>query len=453
MKAVVIAAGKGTRITSDDRLPKPLIPLLGVPLLARVILTALEAGLETVVVVVGYRAAEIRDGLAAALPPPVLDRVRYVENPRYEEANGLSILAAEDEIGSEDFLVLMADHLVEPAILRRLAAANPPPEGAILAVDGRIDDCPDLDDATKVEVIQDGETGRIVRIGKQLERYNAIDTGCFRMTSGIFAALREAEKRGNTSLSAGNQVLCEADRMRTLSVDGASWIDVDTPEMLPIAEARLLARLGKGRDGPVSRIFNRPVSLALTRRLARTGLSPDAATLIAFLFGAAGAALLAAGHFAAGGLLVHLHSVVDGIDGEIARLKHRGSYRGGWYDRLGDMAGEYAVFLGIALGTGSWNWAGAAFLVNVLYVASGDTLTALGLILGDRWRPGRTILPRVAPWVGRDVALFALTLLSLSGRPEIFFPLLVTARGAYVILQSMILGREMNRAAERGALS
>jgi hypothetical protein len=56
--------------------------------------------------------------------------------------------------------------------------------------------------------------------------------------------------------------------------------------------------------------------------------APDLVSLVAFALGLAGAALLATGRVVAGALLVHVASVADGADGEVARLQLRGSPRG-----------------------------------------------------------------------------------------------------------------------------
>ena len=61
-KCLVIAAGRGSRLASGD-LPKPLFPLLGLPLIERAILTARKAGLEDFYVVTGHKGEEVRDFL------------------------------------------------------------------------------------------------------------------------------------------------------------------------------------------------------------------------------------------------------------------------------------------------------------------------------------------------------------------------------------------------------
>ncbi len=76
-----------------------------------------------------------------------------------------------------------------------------------------------------------GEGGAILRIGKALDRFDAIDTGLFRAGPELAQALR-----GVDSLSEGVQRLADAGQARTIDVTGARWLDVDDPKALALAE-------------------------------------------------------------------------------------------------------------------------------------------------------------------------------------------------------------------------
>ena len=86
----------------------------------------------------------------------------------------------------------------------------------------------------------------------------------------------------------------------------------------------------RGQDGPVSRLLNRRLSSRISLVLLRAGVSPGAATVGAFLFALAAAVVLALGAVSTaalvtGGILVQLVSILDGVDGEIARASLRSS--------------------------------------------------------------------------------------------------------------------------------
>ncbi len=105
------------------------------------------------------------------------------------------------------------------------------------------------------------------------------------------------------------------------------------------AEDLLFGALLKATDGIVSRAINRKISLAITRMLIRTALTPNQMTLIALGFGLAAIGLVGWGGAAMlvpGALLVQLQSILDGCDGEISRLKYIRSRLGEWLDQVGD---------------------------------------------------------------------------------------------------------------------
>ena len=87
-------------------------------------------------------------------------------------------------------------------------------------------------------------------------------------------------------------------------------------------------------DSWITRHVNRKISLLVTRRLAATHITPNQITLFNLGLGlAAAACMLNGGYFAAllGALLFLLSSILDGCDGEIARLKFQQSRLGpGW---------------------------------------------------------------------------------------------------------------------------
>ena len=119
------------------------------------------------------------------------------------------------------------------------------------------------------------------------------------------------------------------------------------------AEDRLLRGLVKETDSFMSRHIDRRISLRVTRRLARTRVTPNQMTGVHSFIGLAGAVLFAQPVRwvqVLGALLFMLSSTLDGCDGEIARLKFRQSRFGGWLDIWSDNVVHVAVFGAIAVG-------------------------------------------------------------------------------------------------------
>ena len=122
---------------------------------------------------------------------------------------------------------------------------------------------------------------------------------------------------------------------------------------VPAAERWLLASLIKDEEGFMSRHFERRVSLSISRRLAGTRVSPNAMTLVSVGVGLAGAGFFLSARPAvqfAGAILFLLHSILDGCDGELARLDFKESRLGGVLDFWGDNVVHSAVFGSIAVG-------------------------------------------------------------------------------------------------------
>ncbi len=229
-QCLILAAGNGSRIASvASGVPKPLVPLCGVPLLEHVMTSSREAGIERFVIVAGYRADLIRRWLSDR--PMGGISVTLIENLEYQKANGVSALAAKTEL-NQPFLLLMSDHIFEPKTARGLLRQPLADDEVILAVDSKIDRVFDLDDATKVQ----RRGNYIVGIGKDLLRYDALDTGMFLCSPALFDRLEAARKNGDCSLSDGMRRLAQDWKLRAFDIDDGHWQDVDSPQALAHAE-------------------------------------------------------------------------------------------------------------------------------------------------------------------------------------------------------------------------
>jgi len=229
-QCLILAAGNGSRIASvASGVPKPLVPLCGVPLLEHVMTSSREAGIERFVIVAGYRADLIRRWLSDRSMRGI--SVTLIENLEYQKANGVSALAAKTEL-NQPFLLLMSDHIFEPKTARGLLRQPLADDEVILAVDSKIDRVFDLDDATKVQ----RKGNYIVGIGKDLPSYDALDTGMFLCSPALFDRLQAARNNGDCSLSDGMRRLAQDWKLRAFDIGDGHWQDVDSPQALAHAE-------------------------------------------------------------------------------------------------------------------------------------------------------------------------------------------------------------------------
>jgi phosphatidylglycerophosphate synthase len=129
------------------------------------------------------------------------------------------------------------------------------------------------------------------------------------------------------------------------------WQDVDNYSSLRLAKRGLLQNLRSKKDGVVSRYGNRRLSLAVTSFVSRFPITPNVLSLFGFSICLCSAFLFARGYPLVGGLLAQLASVIDGVDGEIARLKFNESPFGAYFDSLLDCYADAAIIGGMVAGS------------------------------------------------------------------------------------------------------
>jgi choline kinase len=234
--AVVLAAGNGDRFQNGSRQSKLLQPVLGQPLILRTLATASEAGISSVEVVVGYQADRVRETIERGAPRGVT--INFTYNPEWPLENGVSVLAVRHRFHDRRFALLMGDHLFEAAVLSDLLRMPVMADESILAIDARPAPPDVAAEATKVRMTGD----HITAIGKDLETYDALDTGLFVCSPALFGALDRAREPGDTTLSGGIRVLASRGLMRGADVGAATWYDIDTVADLATAETLLASR-------------------------------------------------------------------------------------------------------------------------------------------------------------------------------------------------------------------
>ena len=413
-KCLILAAGTGQRMKSF----KPLVEVGGLPLIERVIATAHQAGLADFYVVTGNQAERLEAFLLGLSRRRGL-RITTIRNPNWQTDNGSSLLESREHLAEDEFILIMGDHVVETGLIEK--AMEKPLEGydVALAVDSGVHEnrLVDLDDVTKVTV----DDGRVRAIGKGLVSYDAFDTGVFRCTPAVFAAAERSIESGDATLSGAIRLLAAKGGVKAIDVRGSSWVDVDTPVDVRKAESVLFGDLGKPQDGFVSATFNRPISSRFLTPLLlrlRSSITPNQVSLLGFAV-----SLLACLSFFlrlpfVGGALIHLASLLDGSDGEVARLKKLQSKFGGFFDAVLDRYGDgFAIF-----GMLYYAWTSSAtadllgglaepavFVAGILALSgnfmvsytSSKSVTDLGYQYDGGW---------LAAGRGRDLRLFVLSL-------------------------------------------
>jgi choline kinase len=235
-EAVILMAGSGSRLrTAGESRLKPLVPLIGRPLISYTLDTLRKVGIKTIYAVVGFEGHSLRAEVQPLVPSNIT--VCWIDNPHWQMKNGISVLAAAPRV-TTPFLLTMGDHLFEQSIVD-LLLREAKPVRLNLAIDKKLDSIFDLSDAMKVRMRGD----QVVAIGKDLPDYDAIDTGLFVCPREFFDYLERAKRNGDCSLADGVRLMAADDQVRGIDIGPAWWQDVDTPEMLACAEQHLRTRI------------------------------------------------------------------------------------------------------------------------------------------------------------------------------------------------------------------
>ncbi len=436
MKCLIIAAGRGSRLSSRGD-SKPLISLLGLSLIEWVILTAKKQNFTDFYVVTGYNSEKIKQYLDR-FSQSININITHITNEEWEKGNSISVLKAK-KLLNENFILLMADHVFDELILKKLKNERIADGEVMLAVDYNIETnkLVDVNDVTKVLV----EDNRILDIGKNTKKYNAYDTGIFLCSPAIFGAIEENLHNDDSSLSGGIRILAGKGKAKAFDIKDDYWIDVDDEKTFKKAQGKLLDNLKKISDGPISRYLNRPISTRITRLLLRTSITPNNVSFFSFILATLGAFIFFLGGYVnlvIGATLVQVSSVIDGSDGEIARLKFRTTEFGGWFDAVLDRYADAFLLFGLTYYVYVLNWNFLALFIGFLAIIgtfmNSYTADKYDGLMKRKLEPGKQYFR-----MGRDVRIFIIFLGALINQPLLILVIIALLMNAENIRRVVVL--------------
>ena len=279
------------------------------PVLLRAILGEQKAGAGRIVVVV--------DPAAAARVQEELRRTRRLPgNVVWRELAGGEIAPVLSEMADaeERIVVIAADRTYHPALHRRAAEW----------------------DGTKVLAL--------TTAGQP--------AGIYAFASSQAVNLLKRCPRGTRTIEDVHEWLTAADAVDGEPVSSEQWQRVSSPEDRLLAEAKLDKWLVKPTDGVFARM-NRKVSIPISRQLIKFPITPNMVSLFTL-----GVSFLAGAFFSFGGrrnmllgaILSVFASILDGSDGEVARLTFQDSAFGCWLETVCDYLYYVFIFAGMMIG-------------------------------------------------------------------------------------------------------
>jgi choline kinase len=245
MKAIMLAAGRGSRLSGDDpdHPPKSLLQFGGLSLLERHIRVLRATGIEGLTLVVGYRADDIRAELTRI---GVNDFVVTIDNPDFHEGTGVSLWCARQTLLSGNRVLFMdADVLYHPELIARL-------------VESHSDDCLLLDqnfDPSDEPVRLCVKNDRVVEFRKAalvdcdlVGEWPGFLTLGAKSARAVAAALERMFEAGNRDAPMEEAIrevamAAPASTFSIKDITGLPWIEIDFPGDLIRAETEILPKL------------------------------------------------------------------------------------------------------------------------------------------------------------------------------------------------------------------
>ncbi len=223
MNAGIIAAGDGVRLAgAHPGLPKPLVPVAGVPLIGWVVRGLLAAGMKKIVVLINSRGTAVKKFLETEFRGTELIFLKADTKSSWESFRLVAGTLA--ELGDEPFVISTVDCLLPPAALERMI--DPGRYTNALGVSSYINDekplWADLD-----------ENGRISALGENAQGKKFATAGLYRLDPELARRLPAAAAYPNLRSYLGSLI---AEGAPVAGVDLGKTIDVDRPEDLAAAE-------------------------------------------------------------------------------------------------------------------------------------------------------------------------------------------------------------------------
>jgi len=441
-RAVVLTGRRGGVPSGAKDVPPRTI--LGLPMLERALLTAFQGGVREFILIGEDREA------GKAILASLGDDKRFKEKDmrlEYVPLSGLTDLVCREGPRGR-FWLMDGDLVFAPAVLEKAAQADPGEDRDLLVIHSL--EAGEPGERPMIKTADDGRT--VAAFGGDGGGRAASFAGLGLCSGETLARLAEAfKKRGSVRLDA--DVLAETfDPARTVAFDaGPDFCETVTSKAsAKRAERYLIGTARKPTDGFFSRNFNRHVSTFLTPHLLKINVSPTEISVVVLFVGLLSGWIEGRGGYrnaVLGAFLFELASIIDGCDGENARLTFRSSKLGGTLDVTGDALTFVFFFMSLSIGLyrSTWNnfWlilGGLSLLSMILFYVQfsiytqrsgiGNHIVAVVKdIEKSAGRPGFTgkidwIASKIAPVYRRDFFSTWAFLFILSGGAKIFMGIL-----------------------------
>lgn len=224
--AVVLAAGEGTRLRPlTHNRPKPMLPAANQPILEHVLDALVDAGIERICLVVGYKRRRVQEHFG---PRYRNTQIQYIVQEK-QVGSGHAVLQAKGYV-DDPFIVVNGDQLVDAASVTRVIEQFEGHTGAVMAV-------VDRPDASRYGVVElDGDQIKELVEKPDTDEHRLINAGVYAFTPDIFGVIENTARReGELVLSDAITRHIEENSVQGVHIDGL-WADATYPwDLLDVA--------------------------------------------------------------------------------------------------------------------------------------------------------------------------------------------------------------------------
>lgn len=241
MQAIILAAGMGKRLGEyTQNNTKCMVRVGGETLIERVLGQLDKLHLSRIIIVIGYKGAELKEYLSGVF---VKTPIVFVENPIYDKTNNIySLYLAKDYMREQDTLLLESDIIMEDAVLEKLVK-HPYPDLAL------VDKYESWMDGTVVTIDEENRIQRFIpnsqfRYEEIPDYYKTVNIYKFSQafSEHMYVPFLEAYSSALGNNEYYEQVLrvitmLDNSTLRALPLEGEQWYEIDDVQDLDIAES------------------------------------------------------------------------------------------------------------------------------------------------------------------------------------------------------------------------
>ena len=220
MKAVILAAGEGTRLNKGWTIvPKPLLEIGDKTIIEHVISSLQEAGFTEIIIIVGFMSEHIKERLRDGVDYGT--KIEYIYNKNYREDLVTSLPLIKEHV-TGPFLLCMADLFFKSSVVRNLLEKTQDNLNYV-CVDTKLQQVRRIEEKIKVQIVGD----KVQQQSLVLPKYDAIDCGIYLLQDSIFDVIEKCLEQGKKSFPLVITELAINGQFKVHDIGEEEVVDVD----------------------------------------------------------------------------------------------------------------------------------------------------------------------------------------------------------------------------------